>query len=182
MNRLLPLIILIFISQYCSAQDSINTIDVSWTKLKFEFQRRNETVSAITNTLAKSKRFTQKELKDIQLISESLVQYTDTLRTLNQYSISKAYLLSSRLFQALEKSLADFEKDSKFKSSVEARDLFFKISALENRMSVLSRDFNTACLTANRKDLFFGKKIDPADLKSESDTSKRTTSALRNKG
>jgi LemA protein len=146
---------LLFISCSCIGQEA-KAIDDEWLALKIPLQRRTDIVSKVVNTLSKSKEVDKEELAKAKNLAVELYSHIDTLKTIDNLSISLSYKLHTQLTQALARTLVTLERDPKFRNSTPVRDLVVQLEGVENRIMVAKRDFNEACKVIKRPDLYFG--------------------------
>lgn len=137
-------------------QDTTTQINTAWTNLKTQLQRRADIVNNLTSFLSKSTKVDKEQLNNSKVFSIDLFKYVDTLSFIDSLSISLANNKNNRLTQALARTLASLENDTKLRSDSQLQGLFTQLEGSENRIALAKREYNEVCKEYGKTDLLFG--------------------------
>lgn len=157
MKLILTFILLCFFSfQTIYGQDTTARINMAWTNLKTQLQRRTDIVSNLTSILSKSTKVDKEQLNNSKVFSIDLFKYVDTLSFKDSVTISLASTKNNKLTQALARTLATLENDKKLRSDNELQVLLMQLEGCENRIALAKQEYNDLCKEYGKTDLLFG--------------------------
>ena len=155
----LNLIFLFFITQTSFGQDTTAIINYSWTNLRTEIQHRNDIVSSLISVISKSKKTDKRLLSQTKSFATSLFLYIDTLRQIDNVSISIATKKNNDLTESLRNIYIEMAKDQKFNKKHNVPGLNAQLEAVENSIALKKTEYNQTCKKYNRLDLLFSVPV-----------------------
>jgi LemA protein len=134
-------------------QDTSLIINASWAKLKTEFQHRTDIISVLAKNISKSKKVDKKDLKNTRTLSADFFQYLDTLKLLDNSSVSVISQKDKNLMKSIAKLFVLLESDGDYMRWSNTGILIGQLRGVENKIARARSEYSGICRTYNRADL-----------------------------
>lgn len=151
-------LLLLFTSQSCFAQDTPSVLNSNWSNLKTQLQRQTVIANNLTDILSKSSKADKAQLKKAKTLGVDFLRFIDTLDSTDSLSLSLASDKNNHLTQVTERIIFDLQNDPKFKSRADLNELIMQLEGSANRVAVAKKEYNESCREYQRLDLLFGKE------------------------
>lgn len=147
-------VLFLFIALNIFGQDTTVQINSSWKNLTTQLKRRTDIVINLGSFLPEFNKNAKKEYSNSKLIAIELVNFIETIKTLDSTSISIVSSKNDKLTQALSRTLVVLESEKKLWKNNDFIDIITQLEGSENRIAVARNDFNETCKSFNRLDFF----------------------------
>ena len=150
-------LIFILVHQYSLGQDTSKTINGTWQTLKTQLLRRTGLATRFEKVLEQTQNVDTiliRQLKTNTTLLNNLLNYNQRLAS---SIVTNIHDKNDSLSRLIRKGFDTLQSDKNFTRTEEFQDITIQLEGTGNRIYIAVRDFNEACKSIGRQDLYFKK-------------------------
>ena len=145
----LLLLVMMIAGSYNGMVSSRESVNTAWSKVESQYQRRNDLIPNLVNTVKGAANFEQETLTKVIEARSKVTQIKVDAN--NPEDIARFQQAQGQVSSSLSRLLAVAENYPQLKATENFKDLQSQLEGTENRITVARNDFNDAARSYNTK-------------------------------
>jgi hypothetical protein len=148
--RILTLFIIIFFdSGFIYGQNNLDSLDLQWSKLKFEYKGRSEFINELPQKLKVNAKSEQELLLRVEENSTLFNDYIRNKVSIDSSFITNLFYKKISLEMDLELLFFSVKENDKIKSDSNLNLLIARYEGIKKKIQMIEYDYNNICVSQN---------------------------------